>query len=503
MSPAAGGKARRVGAWSITRYGARVAALSEPQQHELATVLVDLIKGPGLYKQVLGVDLLQQEFLASLGGMVTEPLRLIMSVVHLQEEHFRRTPMDDHAPDRRSALAINAKAMINQMIETYFCRAKPLAAWCTTALLSPDLSIIFLRFCDDARTISRVAQVCKAWASGVVLQPLWRAVVTKRWPGLGQQLPELGCWRRTYRLLSQRSQASDHLQYVRQQERILERLNTEYGFTCVLTDRDDGAVLFRTKCYLELDGDRLSDMCVSICAEAFDRATQMPMPSKFYLAMPDFDPDNDGMPSWSACGTVSAMLLVSRVSDELVTQLANFEIELSEFTGERRFVSVDDDTTLFHAAGNPAARILLPSLWNRTDFVHNIIPGSHVSFEVDRSGRPHPHDMLPWNVREVNHPADTTFFRINVEFTGTPVPQVDAPADTSSAGPSAGASAGASAAIPAGRRWQLDRLELRLHWGREVDRARNAPKITTADLGGHKGVPPSELFHLLTVCEWL
>jgi hypothetical protein len=229
----------------------------------------------------------------------------------------------------------------------------------------------------------------------------------------------------------------------------------------------------------------------------------MPMPSKFYLAMPDFDPDNDGMPSWSACGTVSAMLLVSRVSDELVTQLANFEIELSEFTGERRFVSVDDDTTLFHAAGNPAARILLPSLWNRTDFVHNIIPGSHVSFEVDRSGRPHPHDMLPWNVREVNHPADTTFFRINVEFTGTPVPQVDAPADTSSAGPSAGASAGASAAIPAGRRWQLDRLELRLHWGREVDRARNAPKITTADLGGHKGVPPSELFHLLTVCEWL
>ena len=78
---------------------------------------------------------------------------------------------------------------------------------------------------------------------------------------------------------------------------------------------------------------------------------------------------------------------------------------------------------------------------------------------------------------------------MNVEFEGTPVLHVDA------------STAAASAAAP---RWRLDRLDLRLHWGRaSIESARNAPEITSADLSGSKGVPPSELLNILAVSEWV
>ena len=238
------------------------------------------------------------------------------------------------------------------LVETYLRRVRPLSASFAAVLTSSDITPQILAGCDDEVHLSRVACVCKAWAAKELQRELWKALVLRRWPRNGLcHVPELS-WQRKYRLLSNHDRRGNETESEWRSEL---RLNAEYDFVCVVTDPDDGSLLFVKNGVLDHENldFRWSD----------EDASEHPLlPSKYFELF-------DRAPGWGLCGKVTVNLYVKRLRDQRVAQLAIFDVHLGmyRYTDPNRCHNALGEAVSLFYGGVPGVsgseRILLPSMW--------------------------------------------------------------------------------------------------------------------------------------------
>ena len=86
-----------------------------------------------------------------------------------------------------------ARFMVQREADKWFARRRPLAHWAVCVLTSHDLTPSILLQCDDALTLSRLAQVCRLTPElQLGLDAAWRALVVSRWAS-GRSRSSLNC----------------------------------------------------------------------------------------------------------------------------------------------------------------------------------------------------------------------------------------------------------------------------------------------------------------------
>ena len=256
-----------------------------------------------------------------------------------------------------------ARFMVQREADKWFARRRPLAHWAVGVLTSHDLTPSILLQCDDALTLSRLAQVCRLTPElQLGLDAAWRALVVSRWASGTQPLFSELSWKRRYQLLSQTlaqnvPESSPTCKSLREsrERSALAHLDDKYTFSCTACDTVTGIVLFcaflapDTRGFAGQGGFQL----VYEAGLSTEAAPVLP---------PAFSRQDAALSPMQTCpaGQIRITILVSRGSDLKVTQLAEFELDMSSYGGSDPMGGdPTQDATLFYDHGP----ILIPPLW--------------------------------------------------------------------------------------------------------------------------------------------
>ena len=257
---------------------------------------------------------------------------------------------------------IGTRFMVQREADKWFARRRPLAHWAVNVLISHDLTTSILLQCDDAITLSRLARVCRGWAAPELqlgLDATWRALVVSRWASGAQPLFSELTWKRRYQLLSQTlaqnvPQPSPTCKSLRvsRERSALAQLEDTYTFSCIACDAVTGLVLFCV--YLEPD---------QRAPWPGEGGFQLVSSTEVDPVLPAaFSRQDVALTSTQTCpaGQIRIKILVLRGSDLKVTQLAEFELDMSSYGGsDYGGGDPGQDPTLFYDH-DP---ILIPPLW--------------------------------------------------------------------------------------------------------------------------------------------
>ena len=259
-----------------------------------------------------------------------------------------------------------APFMVQRDADKWFARRRPLAHWAVNVLISHDLTTSILLQCDDAITLSRLARVCRGWAA-----PELQLGLDAAWRTLAQPLFAELSWKRRYQLLSQTlaqnvPQPSPTCKSLREsrERSALTHLDDRYTFSCIACDAVTGVVLFCV--HLETDqrdlwpgrgGFQLACSYDDALYEAENPGTEVAP-----VLPPAFSRQDAALSPTQTCpaGQMRIKILVLRGSDLKVTQLAEFELDMSSYGGsDYGGGDPGQDPTLFYDH-DP---ILIPPLW--------------------------------------------------------------------------------------------------------------------------------------------
>ena len=343
-----------------SRYLARLAA-AQPTREDLLELLAELNTTVGYCKIPLRLELGDPSFWLDAKTMfwVDAQGRQALSDTELQALAVR--VCEEAVCTNRG---IGARFMVQREADKWFARRRPLAHWAVGVLISHDLTPSILLHCDDVLTLSRLAQVCRLTPElQLGLDAAWRALVVSRWAAGTQPLFSELSWKRRYQLLSQTlaqnvPESSPTCKSLRESRdrSALAHLDDKYTFSCTACDAVTGLVLFCAYLAPDARGFGRGQGGFQLVYEA-DLSTEAAP-----VLPPAFSRQDAALSPMQTCpaGQIRITILVSRDSDLKVTQLAEFELDMSSYGcsdpmgGDPR-----QDATLFYDHGP----ILIPPLW--------------------------------------------------------------------------------------------------------------------------------------------